>query len=152
MSVLGCSALQKNAANLALSTTSISQQFCLQFRTDTGEVALRSKVVQGLNLTCVSGYFPNSFHRGIWWLDTLPPVFTLTVDLISQCAIGRILFVQVARFNSTNLPAQTIRFQQRIQTQQYAEYPGTWGHSNMCGSLPPLFNRLALCWCTVWPM
>ena len=48
-SVLGCSVLQN--ANLALSTTLISQQHCLQFQTQTGEMGLRSKVAQGLNLT-----------------------------------------------------------------------------------------------------
>ena len=50
-SVLGCSCSAKNAANLALSTTLISQQHCLQFQTQTGEMGLRSKVAQGLNLT-----------------------------------------------------------------------------------------------------
>ena len=40
---------KKNALNLALSTTSISQQHCLQFQIQTGEVAPRSKVAHGVN-------------------------------------------------------------------------------------------------------
>ena len=39
----------KNALNLVLSTTSISQQHCVRFQTQTGEMAPRSKVAHGVN-------------------------------------------------------------------------------------------------------
>ena len=50
----------KNLANLALSTTS---RYCLQFQTQTFEMAPRSKVARGLNHCHVT--FPTVFTRGM---------------------------------------------------------------------------------------
>ena len=53
----------KNVANLALSTTSVSQRRCLQFQTRTVEMAPRSKVAHGLDHFHVT--FPAVFTRGM---------------------------------------------------------------------------------------
>ena len=70
-------ALQTNAAKLALSNIASN------FKLKTGEMAVRSKVVQRLNLTRVSCYFSNSVQLRSWvWVSQ-----SVGTSIICACAV-----------------------------------------------------------------